>query len=504
MWFRVSNLEEALAQAEQLRATGRAGWFRGQTRPWPMTSSLTRRSPSERRAAIERLGSFLSWIQSVPELADLAQSEDSALAVAQHYGLATNLVDFSTEPKVAAFFSAHDPPPSENEDVSCIICLDYDELKDVCESARTARPDMPVPRAITVDIPELWRIQAQRGVFLEYPFDAGFERHIFGFDRILFPTEKNPAALARLIPLEDIYPTQKSDLEVLLDRFFMLERLSDGSRAMRQMVGEGVAFAIHQTSLSDGIEAECFGPAGLPVHESWDPSGLTDWLRPETEKWGPISSAPLVGIRYPSDGECREKMAVMRKQILEVLAGHPTLRTGSVRWTLTGVPGDAKRIGRMAELLWDGLRRWPYESSEIAQALATVINYGVLVDQNPTARHEPSRAQALAERCFGEVLEVEVGMEDGSHSRGYANRDLMRQAVRDDFHSFLTERWRSQIEDIRHVFQIASNPKRALVFGRLKGLFSTQIAPTQVVLRDEASGKARIYNPARATSLGLP
>ena len=53
--------------------------------------------------------------------------------MAQHYGLPTTLIDFSTEPKVAAFFSAHDakPPKDGEEDVSCIICLDPANLSDV-------------------------------------------------------------------------------------------------------------------------------------------------------------------------------------------------------------------------------------------------------------------------------------------------------------------------------------------------------------------------------------
>src|SRR5215218_5747895 len=98
MWHRAPNLEAALALAERMKRSGDASWFRGQTRSWPVLSSFIRKEPADRRAAIERFGFFQSWIQSVSALAEIARDEDAILAVAQHYGLATNLVDFSTEP----------------------------------------------------------------------------------------------------------------------------------------------------------------------------------------------------------------------------------------------------------------------------------------------------------------------------------------------------------------------------------------------------------------------
>lgn len=511
MWHKASSLENALAIATDMKAAGTASWFRGQTRPWPLVSSFVRKKkPHERQAAIERFRSFNEWIRSVPESATIAGDDDAVLAVAQHYHLATNLLDFSTEPKVAAFFSAQPPPRRDawediqgtrrTEDVSCIVCLDPAELTRVYESVRIVRPNMPEPKCITIDVRELWRLQAQRGVFLEYPFDEGFERHTFGFDRIIFPTERDPSVLERLIPRQDIYPTQKSDLEILLDQFFMLERMAEGSKAAAQ----GDWTRVRLEGPVDGIEAECFDERGLPVHQSWDRARLVDWLDVEREDWIPASAAPEVSVQYPSANGSPEKIDVLRRQILESLTTHPSLRKGPVKWLLIGAPGEIAPIVRAMDLVWDGVRRWPYDSNDVAQALATAIEYGVLVGQTPAARREPRVAQRLAEQCIGDVIETEIAMQDGSYTRGYANARLLFQTIRDDFVSFLREHWRPQITDIRHVVQIASSPTRALVFDRLKSIFCTQIVPTQVVLRDEASGKARLYNAARAVRLGLP
>jgi len=501
MRYTAINLEAALIEADLLRSTGGATWFRGQTRCWPLLSSFVRRAPTEQSAAVERFGRFWNWLQSVPALASIAADEDAALAVAQHYGLATNLVDFSTEPKVAAFFATYNPPPPhEGEDLSCIICFNYEELKELCDSVRRVRPKMPEPKAIRVEIPELWRIQAQCGVFLEYSFDVSFEAEMFDFDRIVFPTERDPAVLARLIPEEDVYPTQKSDLEVLLDQFFMLERMADGSRMIDKL---SMFHKMHWQAPADGIEAECFGPSGLPVHESWEPSRLVGWLSPEAEHWQPRSAAPSVTIRYPLTGDSSAKVLGMKDQISATFAGHTKLQGGSVNWILVDA-SPAAPLTRWLELAWDGLRRWPYSPTDVAQALATVVEYGMLVNRQPAALSDTGLARQLAERCLGGAIEIEIGIEDGSYARGFVNTDLLWQAVRPDFGNFLTDAWSPQIRSVRHVLQVASNPKRALIFDRLISLFCTQVVPTQVVLRDETSGKARLYNLARATKIGLP
>jgi hypothetical protein len=419
--------------------------------------------------------------------------------------LPTNLVDFTTEPRVAAFFASHSPPPSdEGEDLSCIICLDYDELKNVYESVKIVRPDMPEPRRIVLNVPDLWRIQSQHGVFLEYPFDAGFERHNFGCDRIVFPTERNPTVLASLSAVEDIYPTQKSDLEMLLDQFFMLEKMAEGTRMLEELARDGGISTLRQSPISDGIEAECFGRNGLPEHESWNRSVLTEWHQPEREDWRPVTGAPCVHIAYPSRPCAQDRLNALQEQLAHALRRNPQLRRSPVKWMLSGLPSGSPRVTRALELVWDGIRRWPYSPDDIVQALATVIEYGELVAQEPDACQYQAVAHKLAQQCFGDAVEVEVGVQDSSYTRGYAAKGALREAVREDFFSFVADQWRPQIKDVRHILQIAFNPRRTFVFDRLKSVFCTQIVPTQVVLRDENSGKARLYNLSRATTIGLP
>ena len=113
MIYSVSGLAEAVELAEELRASRMCDWFRGQTRNWPLQSSFVRRDNAGQEVARERLARFHGWLQGVPELDAIAANTDAVLAVAQHYGIPTNLVDFTTEPSVAAFFAGARSPATQ-------------------------------------------------------------------------------------------------------------------------------------------------------------------------------------------------------------------------------------------------------------------------------------------------------------------------------------------------------------------------------------------------------
>jgi hypothetical protein len=102
------------------------------------------------------------------------------------------------------------------------------------------------------------------------------------------------------------------------------------------------------------------------------------------------------------------------------------------------------------------------------------------------------------------VIEVEIAMHDGSYTRGFANRENLAEAVRSDFAAHLKKKWQSQIYQIQHILQVASVPSRVFEFAKLSQVFVRQIVPTQVVFRGQKTGKARLYNLARAERIGLP
>jgi len=114
MIFEAADVQTAVEMAERFKSEGRYDWFRGQTQPWPPLSSVYRRrlkSREEFQIALEAYHRFDAWVQATPGLEKLAADENAIMAVAQHYGLATHLIDFTTEPSVAGFFAVDGQTP---------------------------------------------------------------------------------------------------------------------------------------------------------------------------------------------------------------------------------------------------------------------------------------------------------------------------------------------------------------------------------------------------------
>jgi hypothetical protein len=139
----------------------------------------------------------------------------AVLAVAQHYGIPTHLVDFTLDPDVAGFFSYDTPKAVPQNLESVIVCLNTEDLM------RVRLPDqMPKPECLVKEVTDLWRLQAQHGVFLVCPYDH-FEQVVYGFDRIVFPY-----GVPGSIDPTTIYPARKSQLEIALDHYFAEERVA--------------------------------------------------------------------------------------------------------------------------------------------------------------------------------------------------------------------------------------------------------------------------------------
>jgi hypothetical protein len=404
-------------------------------------------------------------------------------------------MDFTTEPRIAGFFATHGAQKgSSPNDESCIICLNTEDLAEFWNTIATVKPDWPEPQRVVVDVPELWRLQAQRGVFLFLPFED-FEQ-IYAFDRIFFPAEPD----AGLIPVEDVYPKQQSDLEILLDQFFMLETAREGSARMQQLLHDHQVIRL-QDFPDDGIESECFKQAGLPVLNSWNEANLGAWQTPAPELWSKFSEAPQVEIEVNiDDRDPKPEIARLAAQIGSELTNRP-LRNGPVIWTCHRYPHVSASLG----LYWDGVRRWPYSTDDLPEGLALTAVCAAFYERTPAAQLDGNAQKRLAELCLGgSVIEVEIAMSDRSYTRGFATREDLADAVRSDFASHLREEWQSQIVQIQHILQVAPVPSRVFDFAKLSRVFIRQIVPTQVVLRGQETGKARLYNLARAKRIGLP
>jgi hypothetical protein len=490
--IKVESVEEAVRAAEQLQSSGRTYWFRGQAKDWPLRSSLVRVTQENRDLALAKIARYEGWFKHTPGLENLAANTDAAIAVAQHYGLPTNFVDFTTQPEIAGFFASEKASFETAGDLACIICLDVQDFKEFWQPLAGRYPP---PEFLELMVPDLWRLEAQHGCFLYCPYDD-VER-LYDFDRIFFPNSHPLRGVRR----EDVYPERKSHLEILLDQYFMNERMIEAERTWKP---EDVKRLVLEAP-TGGCAPDVF-PNGLPDHPSWSDGALRPWLERVGEPLNKARTAVHFRVLVPDPRDTTRMVREVSEQLLNDLFGLAGIRSKLVGWHVQvkadyRLPQDFEsRLAPRLARLWDGLRRLPYGDRDISLGVGLCVAFATALGgdfRNPDARHW----EGAAARCLTEPVELEFGADDGSYSRGYASAAGLAASIRPDILRFVADGWRDQLAgNVRGILQTAWTPKKTFDLGLVTPLFAREIAPYQVLARDTAI----FYSPARLVSLGLP
>lgn len=213
--IQVGTLEDAVELAATFKKEGRYDWFRGQSEEWSPDPTLVRLDEDGRKVADERWSRFAYWVHKTSGLEELRKDSDLITAVAQHYGIPTMYLDFTTDPGVAGFFAASTKPDPNVR--GCIFCLETRELAEHWKLLSSISKQYYSIDLVANKVPNLWRLEAQHGVFLYCP---GNWNLAYGMVRITFPQCGPPS-----FPTKDqIYPSKKSQLEILLDHYFKSDR----------------------------------------------------------------------------------------------------------------------------------------------------------------------------------------------------------------------------------------------------------------------------------------
>ena len=183
----LSDLIERLREDEQKLKENKQNsdevfYYRGQNHNWPIKSTLSRENYSDDE--IERTKSFVNRIKSITSLSKMSDGE--CVAIAQHYGYKTDLIDFTTSIDVAAFFATDGISKhpgykhgyiwrisSSDIDIMKLIAEGVIELNAECklyteneEKELTRMKNEKFGPFIPYEIPELSRMNNQKGVFL--------------------------------------------------------------------------------------------------------------------------------------------------------------------------------------------------------------------------------------------------------------------------------------------------------------------------------------------------
>ncbi len=494
--IRVESVEEAVKAAKELMGSNRTFWFRGQAKDWPLRSSLVRARMEQDNdlPIMEKLARYAAWVKHTPGLENIAADVDATIAVAQHYGIPTNFVDFTTNPEVAGFFASEKANFETSKDLACIICIDVENFK---EFWKLLPKQYTQPEFLEMSVPDLWRLEAQCGCFLYCPYEN--IEHLYDFDRIYFP---NTHPL-RGIKHQDIYPKRKSHLEILLDQFFMNESMLDAQK----IPPPGNAIQLVFESPPEGYEPEIF-PNGLPEHPSWSNDILQPWLKIPAESLNNAQTAVNFQIRIPDiqDTNMIDVTKDISEQLISDLFGLAGIRSKLIGWHLelrgnNGLPQNFESLlTPKLERLWDGLRSLPYSDIDLSYGIGHCISLAIALAGDFCNVNHIHWEQA-AQKCLQKPIELEFGAGDGSYSRGYASTKNLANAIRSDIQSYIAEKWKEQFNtNVRHILQTAWTPQKTFHFKHLTPIFAREIAPYQVLARKTAV----FYSPARLLSFGLP
>ena len=168
----VESVGKLLEESDTLARMAQFILFRGQNCREPLLPKIARKNPTEDTVDLERkmLEELQRRTARSPNV--LGKNQWDALVVAQHYGMATRLLDWTTNPLIALWFAVADEDPEQDGYIYLLpvhdgMILDQNADPFSLQGTGVVRP------SINND-----RLSAQAGWFTAHPFSAASGKFI--------------------------------------------------------------------------------------------------------------------------------------------------------------------------------------------------------------------------------------------------------------------------------------------------------------------------------------
>jgi hypothetical protein len=398
----VRSIDELNSLLDKLEAEG-FDCFRGQAHCWPVRASLFRIAEDKREAAEERAAQFMAWAHEHPRLQRYFESPEEIVGIAQHYGFPTPFVDLTTSRDVALYFAL----ATKLADFTPVL---FSWKSDSLE---------PYARIRRVGIPNLWRLDAQRGLFAEMlptndlsEVGECCELRLVG----------EAWASVPILPATDVMPVRKSVLETILDTFFYARVIDDlvttklsGMKVLQRRWHSYVgAFRNREIKPPEDSHAQLEGEWFVDHHQ-------------------PYSGAPPTELIVDS-GPCAQMETAVRRCCEEYpsVGARPQFKVELFESQPHNVEAAA-----VLNNVFDGIVSHPYSVELRCDCLLNTIALIAAIASapplQPPAAPEERRLDALtfsfAER-FGELVDVGFASWGGFHTCGWVARADIEACLR--------------------------------------------------------------------------
>lgn len=418
-----------------------------------MTPSAHRLSGKDRERSARKLAGFLEWAKAVPQMAPYAKTPASLTAIAQHYGIPTTCLDLTESPKIATLFAKRIDDPDADPMKAVIYCFDEAELQTL-SSARLVR----------INVANLWRLEAQHGLFLEFLDESLAEQLRDIAVRIHFPAEQITEEEHALL-----YPLRKSSLEIILDQWFyrhevetVMEHFSSPTKRVlikrRSYPGAFVWRQIPELS-----------PQWVGEH--------AEWFVPDVEPISVLSSRKIVSVPASQGLDLASAVAHVRQAIASsIFASSHTneLVTFAVDGDLASYP-LLSSAARLLNMVWDGIRTLPYTTDEQVECMSLTA---ALVTSRATGLSDLDNWQG---KLWGDTEMIEVAPIGGHIEAGIVARSRLGEACTSSHIGNLAKPFRRTARKCRRdLMTYVVDPWILFDFEPFKHIFVEQFIPSAV------------------------